>query len=173
MAAGPARRVVLAASAALPMLLAGCKGLAVLAAPPAPPAGVALLQDAISAEQLMIARYQASIRALDASRPDLLPVLRPLLAQHRAHLAQLRSRLVIPAGAAASGSPAPPALRPSAVPAGPRQAVEFLQAAERAAAARLLRQLESAPPSLAQLMASISASEATHVPVLAAAGLPR
>lgn len=172
MAAGPARRVVLAASAALPLLLAGCKSLAVLAAPPATPAGVALLQDAISAEQLMIARYEASIRALDGSRPDLLPVLRPLLAQHRAHLAQLRSRLVIPAGAAAAASPAP-GPRPSAAPAGPGQAVEFLQAAERAAAARLLRQLESAPPSLAQLMASISASEATHVPVLAAAGLPR
>ncbi len=172
MAAGPARRVVLAASAALPLLLAGCKGLAVLGAPPAPPAGVALLQDAISAEQLMIARYEASIRALGGSAPDLLPVLRPLLAQHRAHLAQLRSRLVIPAGAAAAASPAP-APRPSAVPAGPGQAVEFLQAAERAAAARLLRQLLTAPPSLAQLMASISACEATHVPVLAAAGLAR
>lgn len=172
MAADPTRRAVLAASAALPLLLTGCKGLGVLATPPRPPADVTLLQDAILAEQLMITRYRAAIRELAGRAADLGPVLRPVLAQHVAHLAQLRSRLVVPAGAAAPASPAP-RQRPPDLPAGPQQAVEFLRAAERAAAARLLHQLLSAPPSLAQLLASISASEATHVPLLAAAGRAR
>jgi hypothetical protein len=168
-AADPTRRVVLAVSAALPLLLTGCKGLGVLASPPRPPPDVTLLQDAIRAEELMIARYGAAIRALRGSQPALVSVLLPLLAQHDAHLAQLRSRLIVPASAAPSASLAPrqPA---SALPAGPQQAVAYLQAAEHDWAARLLHQLLSAPPSLAQLLASISASEATHVPALAAAG---
>jgi hypothetical protein len=45
-----------------------------------------------------------------------------------------------------------------------------LRAAERHASARLLDQLAAAPPSLAQLLASISASEATHAAILSAAG---
>ena len=48
-------------------------------------------------------------------------------------------------------------------------AIPYLQAAEHAAAARLLRQLAAVSPSLAQLMASVAASEATHVSALAAA----
>lgn len=168
MAADPTRRAVLAAAAVLPLLLTGCKGLSVLAAPPKPPADVTLLREAIVAEEQMIARYQSAVRALRASRPDLAAVLRPVLAQHNAHLAQLRSRLIVPAGAAPAASPSPS--QPAApLPADPRQAVAGLQADERDSAARLLRQLASAPPSLAQLLASISASEATHVPVLAAA----
>ena len=54
------------------------------------------------------------------------------------------------------------------LPAAPQQLAAYLAAAERQAAARLERQLLSAPPSLAQLLASISAAEATHVPVLTA-----
>jgi hypothetical protein len=72
------------------LLLTGCKGLGVLATPPRPPADVTLLQDAILAEQLMITRYRAAIRELAGRAADLGPVLRPVLAQHVAHLAQLR-----------------------------------------------------------------------------------
>jgi len=56
-----------------------------------------------------------------------------------------------------------------AVPAGRAEAISFLQDAERAAAATLLRKLPAVSPSLAQLMASVAASEATHVAALATA----
>jgi hypothetical protein len=56
------------------------------------------------------------------------------------------------------------------VPTAPAAAVAFLRAAEQAAAASMLDRLRGAPASLAQLFASISASEATHVPVLANLG---
>jgi hypothetical protein len=171
-AADPTRRVVLAATAALPLLVTGCKGIGPLAAPPQLPPDVRLLQAAISAEQLMIARYIQAIRVLRGGPGDLDSALARVLAQHRAHLAQLRSRLIIPARAAAT-FPAGRGGR-GRVPAAPRQALKYLQAAEREAAARLLRQLLAAPPALAQLLASVSASEATHGPFLAeAAGRPR
>jgi hypothetical protein len=54
------------------------------------------------------------------------------------------------------------------VPTAPREAISYLGAAEQAASDRLLGEVLQVPPSLAQLFASISASEATHVPVLAA-----
>ena len=41
-----------------------------------------------------------------------------------------------------------------------------LRAAERASAADLVRRLATAPPALAQLLASIAASDATHVTAL-------
>ncbi len=44
-----------------------------------------------------------------------------------------------------------------------------LERAEQAASDRLLRQLDGLPGSLAQLFASIAASEATHVPYLKSA----
>jgi hypothetical protein len=167
LAAHLTRRAALAGAAAAPLFLTGCKALRVLAGPPRPPADVTLLQDAILAEQLMTDRYRAALRALGPGRPDLTAVLRPVLGQHEAHLAQLRSRLIVPAGAVLPAAAAP---RPAGrLPADPRRAVEYLRSAEQEWAARLARQLLSAPPSLAQLLASISASEASHVPVLAAA----
>lgn len=179
MAAKPARRVVLAAAATLPLAaVSGCAGADVLAAPPSPAPGVTLLREAIAAEQLMITQYTAVLReaggaartAAGGSRSALTAALQPLLAEHRAHLAQLRSRLVIPAGSAAN--PVPPRRRPPAaasVPATASAGVTFLRAAEQAAAVAMLGRLRGAPPSLAQLFASIGASEATHVPALDAA----
>ncbi len=171
MSAAPTRRAVLAATAALPVaalpLLAGCKGVGLLATPPKPGGEVAWLRAAISAEELMVGRYEAVLSAVSAGRPALMPVLRPLLAQHREHLAQLRSRLIVPAGSAAAA--ATPRPRVASPPAAPRLAVGYLQAAEQDAAARLMGQLLAVSPALAQLLASIAAAEATHVPVLAAA----
>ncbi len=176
MAAHPTRRVVLAAAATLPLAAAcGCDGVDVLSAPPRPAPDVALLRSAIAAEQLMVARYANALSGAGnpgggtpagrgGSPAALAATLEPVLAQHRAHLAQLRSRLVVPAGAA----PLPPERIPAApaVPAAPGAAVAFLRAAEQAAATAMLGRLPHAPASLAQLFASISASEATHVPVL-------
>src|SRR5258706_210235 len=53
-----------------------------------------------------------------------------------------------------------------AVPTAPAAAVAFLRGAEHAAASAMLDRLRGASASLAQLFASISASEATHVPAL-------
>jgi hypothetical protein len=169
--ADPTRRVVLAATAALPFLVTGCKGVAALESIPRPPRDVVLLRAAISAEQLMIARYEAVIAMLRGGSGGLPSVLLPLLGQHRQHLAQLRSRLIVPAGAAPAASPgrSSPSSRP---PPAPALAIAYLQAAEQDASARLLDQLLAAPTSLAELLASIAASEATHVPVLEAAGRP-
>jgi len=175
-AAHPTRRVVLTAAAVMPLAVAsGCGGVDVLSAPPRPAPDVALLRSAIAAEQLMVARY---INVLSAARnPGATPAARrggspaalsaalePVLAEHRAHLAQLRSRLIVPAGAAPSPSERAPAA--PAPPAAPAAAVAFLREAEQAAATAMLDRLPQAPGSLAQLFASISASEATHVPVL-------
>ena len=167
------RRAVLAATvASLPLLaVTGCKSVGALAAPPRPAPEVALLRAAIAAEELMIARYDAVI----TRSPRLAAGLRPLRTEHRLHLAGLRSRLVVPPGsaAAAAASPAPASSRSSPgasdAPAGAAAAISFLQGAERAAAADLLRKLTAVSPSLAQLMASVAASEATHVAALAAA----
>jgi hypothetical protein len=171
-AAHPTRRVMLAAAAMLPLAaVSGCDGVDVLDAPPSPAPDVTVLREAIAAEQLLITWYTAVLRdARDAggSPAALTAVLEPLLAEHRAHLAQLRSRLVVPAGSAATPSPT----RRAATPAGPgpgSAGVAFLRDAEQAAAAAMLDRLRTAPGSLAQLYASISASEATHVSVLDAA----
>lgn len=165
MAAKPTRRVMLAAAAMLPLAaVSGCEGADVLSAPPSPAPDVAVLRDAIAAERLMITHYAAVLReAGSAGSPA--AALEPLLAEHRAHLAQLRSRLIVPAGTKAAIG-APRAQAPAALPSGVSAGVAFLRAAEQAAASAMLSRLHSAPASLAQLFASIGASEATHVPVL-------
>lgn len=159
------RQVVASAVAALPLAaVSGCSGIHVLGAPPPPPADVTALQATIAAENQMVGRYQAVLSA--AAGSALAPVLRPLLSEHMAHLAQLRSRLDMPAGSAASASSSPHRAGPPAVPAAPAAAVAFLKAAEQTAASAMLNRVPHAPAALAQLFASISASEATHVPVL-------
>lgn len=171
MAAKPTRRVVLAAAAMLPLAaVSGCDGPDVLAAPPSPAPDVTVLRGAIAAEQLMITRYTTVLHQAGAggSAGSLAGALEPLLAEHRAHLAQLRSRLIVPAGSKAS--PATPHERPPApVPPGVSASVAFLRTAEQDAATTMLERLHGASSSLAQLFASIGASEATHVPVLGAA----
>ncbi len=170
-AAGSSRRAVLAATAAsLPLLaVTSCQGVGALAAPPRPAPEVAVLRAAIAAEELMIARYDAVIGHL----ASLSAALRPLRAEHRLHLTALRSRLIVPPGSS-PGAAASPA-GSGAAAAGPGRAagragaISFLQGAERAAAASLLRDLAAVSPSLAQLMASIAAAEATHVGALSAA----
>jgi hypothetical protein len=161
--------VLAATVASLPLLaVTGCRGVGALAAPPRAAPDVAVLRAVIAAEELMIARYDSVI----TRSASLAAGLRPLRAEHRLHLAELRSRLIVPprSRAAAAARPAhsrPTATRPGS---GPAAAISFLQGAERSAAADLLRHLATASPSLAQLMASIAASEATHVAALAAAG---
>ena len=155
-----------ASAAALPALLAtaGCRSSDVFAGPD-PLAGrpslshdVITLQAVIAAEQAMIKLYQAAVDG-NVQATDRARVLAGLLAQHRQHLGQLQARLVLPPGspsASASASPGVPV----------QVTVARLRAAERASAADLLRRLVTVQPALAQLFASIAASDATHVVAL-------
>src|SRR5215469_9943553 len=99
----PSRRAVLGAAvrgvplAAAPLVLAACRGVQVLGSPPPPPADIRALSAAITAEELMVARYRAAIAQLPAADTAAVLAVRTVQAQHAAHLTQLRSRLVQPA----------------------------------------------------------------------------
>src|ERR1700722_4723952 len=161
-ATGPPRRAVLAASAAaVPLLLASCKGVQSLGTPPPPPRDIQLLQQAISAEQLMVARYTAAIK--DVTGPPAAGQLADVLAEHQQHLARLQSRLIEPAALTPSATPSPSA---AAVTGRQAAVLRQLEQAEQAASGRLASDVTQLPPALAQLFASIAASEATHVPLL-------
>ena len=170
--------MLLASAAALPVLLgtAGCRSSDVftgpdpLAGPPRLAPDVITLQAVIAAEQTMVQLYQAAIgadRAAAGARG-----LEPLLAEHQQHLTRLQARLIVPQGASpsASVSASPGAsVSPSPGAAGsvPRRVtIARLRAAERASAADLVRRLGTVEPALAQLFASIAASDATHVAAL-------
>ena len=160
--------MLLASAAALPLLLgaAGCRSADVFTGPDPlagrPPLGhdVLTLQAVIAAEENMIDLYQLAIGG--DSGTTRARTLRSLLAQHQQHLVQLKARLIVPPGASASPSPssASPSPRASTV------SITRLRAAERASAADLVRRLVTAPPALAQLLASIAASDATHATAL-------
>ena len=166
-----------ASAAAVPVLLAtaGCRSSDAFAGPD-PLAGrptlspdVVALQAVIAAEQAMITLYQSAVAShLATALPTVGPttgragVLEELLAQHRQHLRQLQARLVLPAGS--PSAQASSSASPGAAPA--RVTIARLRAAESASATDLVRRLVSMPPALAQLFASIAASDATHVVVL-------
>ena len=155
-----------ASAAALPVLLAtaGCRSSDAFAGPdplagrPPLSSDVITLQQVIAAEQAMIALYQAAVNGGPAGRVH---ILEGLLGQHRDHLGQLRARLVLPSVAAsASASSSASGAAAGGV------TIARLRAAERASAADLVRRLVTVPPALAQLFASIAASDATHVVAL-------
>jgi hypothetical protein len=165
---GPTRRAMLAASAAAAgLLVTGCRGVQALGSPPPPAPDITRLRAAIAAEQRLIASYHAAIaQARGASgagvsgtggSSTVAATLAGLLTEHEQHHAALSARLVEPPGYAQRTTPA----------AGVTATISELAAAEQAASQRLAAQLLTAPASLAQLLGSISASEATHVPVLA------
>ena len=161
-----------ASAAALPALLAiaGCRSSDAFAGPdpladrPALSPDVITLQEVITAERAMIALYQAAVNG--GTRPA--RTLEGLLAEHRQHLSRLQARLVLPpgSGSASSSSSSSPSPSPSSSRARGRLTIAQLRAAERASATDLVRRLVSVPPALAQLFASIAASDATHVAAL-------
>ncbi len=178
----PRRRILLASATALPLLLAtaGCRSSSLFAGPDPlagrPPLGhnVLTLQAVIASEENMINLYRAAING-DSGTTAQSRTLGPLLAQHEQHLAQLRARLVEPTGTLATPSQT---TRPSvsagggSASTGPiRVTTAQLRAAEHASAADLVQQLAAVEPALAQLFASIAASDATHVTALAGNGL--
>jgi hypothetical protein len=163
------RRQLLAASAtSVPMffVLNACAGPDPLAGPPPLSADVRGLLDAVADEQDLIWTYKKTMAAYSSS---LAPALVPLLAEHQAHLTQLRARVIEPPG---KTIPSAAATR-AAIPGTREAAIAGLRAAEQSAGTAQLRRLAAASPSLAQLYASIAASEATHVTALSARNLAR
>ena len=156
-----------ASAAALPALLAAasCRSSDVFAGPdplagrPALSHDVIMLQAVIAAEQAMIKLYQAAVDSSPKTTGQA-GGLEGLLAEHRQHLGKLQAKLVLPPGSLS----APPPASPGAVPA--RVTIARLRAAERASVADLIRRLVTVQPALAQLFASIAASDATHVAAL-------
>ena len=156
-----------ASAAALPLLLgvAGCRSSDVFTGPDPlagpPPLGhdVLALRAVIAAEENMIDLYRTAISGAPGTSQA--RTLRSLLSQHEQHLVQLEARLVVPPGASPSPSPS---VRPSPPPRA--VTVSRLRAAEHASAADLVQRLATVPPALAQLFASIAASDATHVTAL-------
>ena len=200
---GPSRRALLAgAAASLPLLLTACKGVQALGTPPPPARDIRVLAAAIAAEEAMVARYATALRQLTAgggtggagggaagdpagAGAAAVAAVAAVRAEHVAHLAQLRSRLIHPPAltsspgpsAAATASASPSAGAGAGAGTGARASrklvVSELEQAEQTASDRLIGQLDGLPPALAQLFASIAASEATHVPYLRAAGQSR
>jgi hypothetical protein len=165
--------MLFASAAALPLLLgtAGCRSSDVftgpdpLAGPPPLGRDVLTLRAVIAAEENLIGLYRAALEGNVATGQA--QTLRTLLSQHEQHLVQLKGRLRVPPGI--SASPSPSASRAGAATASPGPGsvgTGRLRAAERASAADLVQRLATVPPALAQLFASIAASDATHVAVL-------
>ena len=160
-----------ASAAALPALLAttGCRSSDLFAGPD-PLAGRPALSHDVIALQAVIAAEQAMIKLYQAAVDGRLGVddLAGLLAEHRQHLGRLQARLVLPPGFSAASPSAPPFASPSASPGAvpARVTIARLRAAEQASAADLLRRLVTVQPALAQLFASIAASDATHLAAL-------
>jgi hypothetical protein len=157
----PRRRLLIASATALPLLLTttGCRsadlfaGPDPLGAPPPLARSTVVLESVITAEVALISLYESAASGGSG-------VLARLLAEHRDHLARLRSRLIVPAGS--SRPPVVPTPRPDPAPA----SVSALRDAEQQSAASLVRRLSGVEPALAQLFASIAASDASHVAAL-------
>jgi hypothetical protein len=156
------RQLLVASPTTLSLFLAlsACKGPAVLGAPPSVSPQTRTLLHAVTAEQNLIWIYNKAMAAYSG----LAPTLAPLRAEHEAHLAELRGRVIEPPGKRITAAvTAKPALGATGA-----AALAQLRAAEQAAVNTLMSRLDGASPSLAQLYASIAASEATHVSVLGA-----
>ena len=139
MTSRPTRRTVLSAGAV--GLAAGCTSSHRTAGPSRPDPDVALTAAAVGRERALLAAYDAALAAAPA-RATTLALVR---AEHAAHLAALG------VGPAASAAAAPASPAPS-----------DLAGAERAAAAAHAAAAVTASPRLAQVLASLAASEAAH-----------
>ncbi|KUN25307.1 hypothetical protein AQJ11_21315 [Streptomyces corchorusii] len=150
---GPRRRTLLV-SAAGGALLTGCS-----AGPESGDDGPSATQRARARaardSRGLLARYDAVL----AAHPGLADRLRPLRAQVAAHAAAFTDGTAPTASATATASAVP-------VPAGEKDAVAGLAAAERALADRRTKDLLEAPGELARLLASVAAAGAAHAYLL-------
>ncbi|MFF5535346.1 hypothetical protein ACFY71_23150 [Streptomyces cinerochromogenes] len=150
---GPRRRSLLASAAGV-ALLAGCSD----GAEPGddgPSATERARARAARDSRGLLERYDAVL----AAHPGLAGRLRPLREQVAAHAAAFEDGTTTPAPARSSTTPAP-------VPAGEKDAVAGLAAAERALADRRAKELLEVPGELARLLASVAAAGAAHAYLL-------
>ena len=156
------RRVLTTVLGSSALAVTACGVPEALRKPPGLSASVRTLRASITAEQALVDSYHDVVRRF----PQLSTRLNSFLTQHEQHLAQLRGRLVVPPHVTMSPIPSPSAAGP--VPASATDAIAALIRAEQTAAAAQLGRLRGSPPALAQLPASIAASEATHAAALSA-----
>lgn len=102
--------------------------------------------------------YLAVVNAFPQADAQQLDTLRVLAAEHEAHV----TALAVPSPTATPTASAAPV-----VPSSMADSLRWLAGLERAAARRRTRQALRAGPDLARLLASVGASEAAHVTVLA------
>jgi hypothetical protein len=171
-AAEPTRRALIAAAAVgslgLAGTLTGCQGITALGPVPQVSPDVVTLEHVISAEEAMVAIYQAAVNQLGntsitSGNGSDAQVVAAIHTEHVEHLRQLRARLILPPRYAKSKPGARPHPVPPNLPADTKAVIATLAGHERSAAARLTNELIAVPPALAQLMASIAASESAHV----------
>ncbi|MEV4256306.1 hypothetical protein AB0J52_24360 [Spirillospora sp. NPDC049652] len=170
-AGAPSRRALLGGSAALALpalpLLGGCRA---VRPAKADTAALPVLVAAITAEQELVARYEAARSA----HSDLAWLLDPVLAHHRSHLSVLRRHYVPGSGNRADeGGRIPAAAQVAPPPGGTPAVLAELRRAETGAAARLTAAVAKVDAGLAQLLASIGACEAGHAEALGRASWAR
>jgi hypothetical protein len=180
------RSVLIGGSVGVGLLVAGCTSDGPSSAAPSSPAPPDPLLAELADERTLIAAYDATM----ARSPALRARLGAVRSDHAAHAAALVTALG-PAAPRSPTTPAPSGTRPtpsgtspsprgtspsatvpgspsgSPVPGTLAAAVAALRAAERAAASARGTVALTAPPDRARLLAGISASEASHVAVLA------
>jgi hypothetical protein len=154
--------------------LAGCKGIAALGPVPHVSPEIVTLEHAISAEETMVATYRAAVNQLGntsitSGNGSDAQTVAAIGAEHLEHLRQLRARLILPPRYKTKpGANRPP--KPPPLPADAKAVIAALAGYEHSAATRLTSELITVPAALAQLMASIAASESAHVVYLRQAG---
>jgi hypothetical protein len=167
------RRVVLA----LPLVLgvAGCRTDGLFAGPDPlgsqPPLAkdTEALQYMIAAESGLVALYRSVSAHADGGTGHA-ALLGALLGEHEQHLAQLRAWLVVPAGSSSPPSASGAAVAPAPVVSPGKRPLDQLRVAEQQSSLTYLEYLTGRPPALAQLFASIAASEFSHANALTQAG---
>lgn len=124
------------------------------------------LAPVLAGTEAVISLYAATA----AAQPTLAAKLEPLLAEHRAHAAALRSAMGLstPSGAAGGAPSAAGSAGSStvAVPDDPAAALAKVANAERAAHASAVKDCLASRPAHAGLLGSIAASRACHLEVL-------
>jgi hypothetical protein len=153
---------VLAGAAGL-AATAGLAGCTANSGKPAPSPSPDPLAPVLSDTEALIDLYAAT----SAAQPSLAAQLDPLLAEHRAHAAALRSAMGLasaPASASA-GSPSP-GTSGVTVPDDPAAARSAVVGAERAAQVAAVKDCLASHPEHASLLGSIAASRACHLEVL-------
>ena len=129
--------------------------------PPRPDPDVALRREVAADVRKLLSSYQATLTV----HPGLEGQLRPLISDHGVHLRALRTGPAV--NASPRGTPFPAGTStPAGVPRALRAAQTALARLEQDAADRRVRQLATASPALARLLAAIGASEAAHSALL-------